>query len=60
MFSLNLNCIFSTGQDISTCGFTGAMFGGMFCAGAVLNRKLHNDLETLVKEIRKTNDTKKE
>ncbi|XP_071180471.1 all-trans-retinol 13,14-reductase-like isoform X1 [Mytilus edulis] len=52
--------LFLTGQDISTCGFTGAMFGGMFCAGAVLNRKLHNDLETLVKEIRKTNDTKKE
>ncbi|XP_076106917.1 all-trans-retinol 13,14-reductase-like isoform X2 [Mytilus galloprovincialis] len=52
--------LFLTGQDISTCGFTGAMFGGMFCAGAVLNRKLHNDLETLVKEIRKSNDTKKE
>ncbi|CAG2206158.1 RETSAT [Mytilus edulis] len=52
--------LFLTGQDISTCGFTGAMFGGMFCAGAVLNRKLHNDLETLVKEIRKTNDTKKD
>ncbi|XP_063448836.1 all-trans-retinol 13,14-reductase-like isoform X1 [Mytilus trossulus] len=51
--------LFLTGQDISTCGFTGAMFGGMFCAGAVLNRKLHNDLETLVKEIRKNNDTKK-
>ncbi|CAC5387414.1 RETSAT [Mytilus coruscus] len=52
--------LFLTGQDISTCGFTGAMFGGMFCAGAVLNRKLHNDLETLVTEIRKTNQTKKE
>ena len=52
-------CLF-IGQDIATCGFTGAMFGGLFCAGAILNRSLHTDLANLTTEIRKEQQTKKQ
>ena len=45
--------LYLTGQDIATCGFTGAMFGGLFCASEILHRKLHKDLENLVVEARK-------
>jgi len=43
-----------TGQDIVSCGFSGAMFGGLFCASAVLNRDLYTDLVQLRSEIGKT------
>lgn len=43
-----------TGQDVVSCGFTGAMFGGLFCASAALNRNLYSDLVQLRKEIGKT------
>ncbi|KAK3084149.1 hypothetical protein FSP39_009012 [Pinctada imbricata] len=45
--------LFLTGQDIMTCGLTGALYGGLFCAGEILHRNLYNDLMALRKEIKK-------
>lgn len=35
------------------CGFAGAMYGGVLCASAVLQRNVMSDLITLHKEIKK-------
>ncbi len=43
--------LFLTGQDILTCGITGALFSGVLSAGTVLNRNAIADLETLHKSI---------
>jgi all-trans-retinol 13,14-reductase len=40
-----------TGQDVVSCGFTGAMFGGLLCASTVLNRNLYDDLVQLRKTV---------
>ncbi len=45
--------LYLTGQDVMTCGFTGAMYGGLFCAMAILKRNLINDLTKLAKQIKK-------
>ena len=42
-----------TGQDVFCLGTTGAMFGGMFCAAAILKRNLDNDLRDLCKQLKK-------
>ncbi len=39
--------LFLTGQDILTTGIVGGLFGGCFCAGAVLKRNTIADLESL-------------
>lgn len=39
--------LYLSGQDIFTCGFAGATFGGLFCASAVLNRNIYGDLMAL-------------
>ena len=36
--------IFGGSLDVFTCGFVGAMFGGLLSASAVLNRNLFADL----------------
>ncbi len=36
--------LFMTGQDIVSCGWTGAMFSGLLTASAVLQRNLFIDL----------------
>jgi len=41
------------GQDVVSCGFTGAMFGGLLCAATALNRDLYDDLIQLRKTIDK-------
>ena len=39
--------LYITGQDTLLCGFTGALFGGLLCAGTMLNRNVMGDLENL-------------
>lgn len=46
-----LHGLFLTGQDVMSCGFSGAMFGGLFCASAVLQHNLLNDLMDTKKEL---------
>lgn len=36
-----------TGQDICSCGFAGALWGGLLCASSILHRNVQNDLESL-------------
>lgn len=45
--------LYLTGQDIATVGFSGALMGGLFCASDILHRNLYNDLQKLIKEIKK-------
>ncbi|XP_074658852.1 all-trans-retinol 13,14-reductase-like [Tubulanus polymorphus] len=35
--------LYLCGQDVFTCGFSGAMVGGVLCAAQILNRNLFND-----------------
>lgn len=44
--------LFLTGQDILSCGFTGALWGGLLCAQQVLGRNIMTDLIKLNKKIR--------
>ena len=39
--------LYLTGQDAMLCGFTGALFGGVLCASAILRRNVIDDLEKL-------------
>ena len=45
--------LFLTGQDAMLCGFTGALFGGLLCTGAILGRHIMGDLENLHARIQK-------
>jgi len=45
--------LYLTGQDAMLCGFTGALFGGLLCTGAILGRNIMGDLETLHAKIKK-------
>jgi len=47
------------GQDVVSCGFTGAMFGGLLCAATALNRNLYDDLLALRKTIDKAKESHK-
>jgi len=44
--------LFLTGQDIFTCGFTGALFAGLLSAQTVLGRNVMTDLMKLNKKLR--------
>lgn len=46
-----LQGLFLTGQDVMVCGFSGAMYGGMFCASAILRLNLLSDLTSTKKEL---------
>lgn len=49
---MNFNwTIIFLGQDTFTCGFSGGMFSGLFCAGKILNRNLYFDLVNLKKQL---------
>ncbi|XP_013411802.1 putative all-trans-retinol 13,14-reductase [Lingula anatina] len=41
-----------TGQDILSCGFVGAMAGGLLCASAALHRDVYDDVLKLYKKSR--------
>lgn len=43
----DIDGLFLTGQDAFSCGFTGALFGGLLCAGTVLGRNAMGDVEEL-------------
>ena len=49
--------LFMTGQDVLACGFSGAMYGGMFCASAVLQLNLLNELISARRELRRRKKT---
>ncbi|XP_048416829.1 all-trans-retinol 13,14-reductase-like [Stegostoma tigrinum] len=50
--------LYLTGQDIFSCGFTGAIHGGLICASRVLHRNLYNDITNLKKKMKKTKQKK--
>jgi all-trans-retinol 13,14-reductase len=52
--------LYLTGQDILTCGFSGAMYGGLLCAMSVTRRNLMEDLVQLTKKIKKEQKCKKD
>ena len=41
--------LYMTGQDVLLCGFTGAIYGGLTAAGAVLERNVMSDLMNIQK-----------
>jgi len=45
--------LYLTGQDIFTCGFIGACFGGLLTAGTMLNRNLLSEMTGKMPEYRK-------
>jgi all-trans-retinol 13,14-reductase len=49
--------LYLSGQDVTTCGFIGAMFGGLLCAGNVLDK---GDPLTLLREQEKKTESDKE
>lgn len=50
--------LYLTGQDMFTCGYSGAMAGGILCACSVLERNLFGEIEDMRKVWRKINDKK--
>lgn len=51
--------LYLTGQDILSCGFTGALYGGLLTASVALERNLLTDLVSLHKVIKKSDVLKK-
>jgi len=45
--------LYLTGQDIFTCGFIGACFGGLLTAGTMLNRNLLSEMTGKMSEYRR-------
>lgn len=50
--------LYLTGQDITTCGFAGALYSGLLTASTLLNRNLMSDLVKLTKELRREQKSK--
>ena len=46
--------LYLTGQDAFVCGFSGAMYGGLFCVSTILKRNLIADLMRLKSELKKS------
>ena len=45
--------LFLTGQDVCSCGFSGALYGGLFSAWAALDRNIMTDLIKIHKATKK-------
>jgi len=45
--------LYLAGQDIVSCGFTGALYGGLLAASKVLGRNLLADVDTLHAQLKK-------
>lgn len=45
--------LYLTGQDVMVCGFSGAMYGGLMCSSAILERNLIAELTEVKKELNK-------
>lgn len=54
-----VNYQFLTGQDVMSVGLAGALYGGLLCASALLNRNLFKDLQALQKELKKSEESEK-
>ncbi|KAI6652584.1 hypothetical protein LOD99_4369 [Oopsacas minuta] len=48
-----INGLYLTGQDVLSCGFAGALYGGVLCASAILKRNLLLDLVKMRIEYKK-------
>jgi all-trans-retinol 13,14-reductase len=46
-----LGGLYLTGQDVMVCGFSGAMYGGVLCASAILRRNLLGELGGVRREL---------
>lgn len=51
--------LYLTGQDVFSCGFTGALYGGLMAAGSVLERNVMTDLINLHKKLGSSEKKKK-
>ena len=52
--------LYMTGQDVLLCGFTGALYGGLIAASAVLERNVMSDLMQIQKiQLKETKGDKK-
>ena len=51
--------LYLTGQDVFSCGFTGALFGGLLAAGAVLERNVMSDLIAIHNKVGEMDKKKK-
>ena len=48
--------LFLTGQDVLSCGFAGAMYGGLLCASAMLKQNIMDDLFKLKARMKEKKD----
>lgn len=51
--------LFLTGQDILSCGFTGALYAGLLTGSAIIGRNLMTDLVGLHKKLKEQDKSKK-
>ena len=51
--------LYLTGQDILSCGFTGALYGGLLTASSILGRNCMNDLVGLHKKLKHQSEVTK-
>ena len=45
--------LYMTGQDVLTCGFTGALFGGLLCAASILGTRTLFNFDSWCSKVKK-------